>query len=53
MPYKHSEQSFGHESKQTRKMQMIKQKIELLDMTKEGRSYVEVGHHYRLNVYVN
>uniref|UniRef100_A0A8C5I5H0 HTH psq-type domain-containing protein n=1 Tax=Gouania willdenowi TaxID=441366 RepID=A0A8C5I5H0_GOUWI len=32
-----------------RKMLTISQKVRLLDMLKEGKSYAAVGHHYGIN----
>lgn len=39
----------GGEPKRRRKMLSIKEKVELLDMLKEGRSCAYVGRHYRIN----
>uniref|UniRef100_A0A3B3Z945 HTH psq-type domain-containing protein n=1 Tax=Periophthalmus magnuspinnatus TaxID=409849 RepID=A0A3B3Z945_9GOBI len=36
-------------SKRPRKMLTIAEKVELLDMLREGRSYAAVGRHYRIN----
>ncbi|XP_070614807.1 tigger transposable element-derived protein 1-like [Erythrolamprus reginae] len=49
MPPKCSMRNGGSDSKKSRKMLMIKQKIELLDMLKGDCSYVEVGRHYGIN----
>uniref|UniRef100_A0A665WJH6 HTH psq-type domain-containing protein n=1 Tax=Echeneis naucrates TaxID=173247 RepID=A0A665WJH6_ECHNA len=39
----------GSEPKHQRKMLNIAEKVKLLDMLKEGRSYAVVGRHYRIN----
>ncbi|XP_070583166.1 putative deoxyribonuclease TATDN2 [Erythrolamprus reginae] len=49
MPPKCSTRSGGSDSKKSRKMLTIKEKIELLDMLKGGCSYAEVGRHYGIN----
>ncbi|XP_070582411.1 homocysteine-responsive endoplasmic reticulum-resident ubiquitin-like domain member 2 protein isoform X1 [Erythrolamprus reginae] len=41
--------SAGGDAKKTRKMLTIKEKIELLDMLKAGRSNVDVDRHYGIN----
>ncbi|XP_070612805.1 tigger transposable element-derived protein 1-like [Erythrolamprus reginae] len=41
--------SGGGDAKKSRKMLTIKEKIELLDMLKAGRSNVDVGRHYGIN----
>ncbi|XP_070591828.1 tigger transposable element-derived protein 1-like [Erythrolamprus reginae] len=49
MAPKRCTQSGGGDAKKSRKMLTIKEKIELLDMLKEGRSYADVGRHYGIN----
>uniref|UniRef100_A0A3Q3K3G5 HTH psq-type domain-containing protein n=1 Tax=Monopterus albus TaxID=43700 RepID=A0A3Q3K3G5_MONAL len=44
-----SSQDFGSEPKRRRKMLTIAEKVELLDMLKEGQSYASVGHHCGIN----
>ncbi|XP_060638038.2 chromobox protein homolog 3 isoform X1 [Anolis sagrei] len=39
----------GSEPKRKRRMLTIKEKVELLDMLNEGRSYAAVGRHYGIN----
>jgi len=39
----------GNEPKRMRRMLTIKEKIELLDLLKEGKSYAEVGRRYGIN----
>lgn len=39
----------GSDSKRQRKMLTIAEKVKLLDMLKEGRSYADVGRHYGIN----
>ncbi|KAK3599295.1 hypothetical protein CHS0354_028651 [Potamilus streckersoni] len=52
MPPKRSATSMdsGSEPKRQRSMLTIKEKIELLDMLKEGRWYAAFGRHYGINV---
>ncbi|XP_062821287.1 tigger transposable element-derived protein 1-like [Anolis carolinensis] len=49
MPPKRSAAFPGHEPKCKRKMLTIKEKVELLDMLQERRSYAAVGRHYGIN----
>ncbi|XP_070600307.1 tigger transposable element-derived protein 1-like [Erythrolamprus reginae] len=49
MAPKHCTWSGGGDAKKSRKMLTIKEKIELLDMLKAGRSNVDVGRHYGIN----
>lgn len=41
--------SSGKEPKHQKKVMTLHEKVELLDMVKEGKSYAVVGHHYRVN----
>ncbi|XP_070613781.1 jerky protein homolog-like [Erythrolamprus reginae] len=49
MAPKRCTRSGGGNAKKSRKMLTIKEKIELLDMLKAGRSNVDVGRHYGIN----
>ena len=44
-----SAKASGSEPKRQRKMLTIAEKVKLLDMLKEGRSFAAVGRHYGIN----
>ncbi|XP_070592166.1 tigger transposable element-derived protein 1-like isoform X2 [Erythrolamprus reginae] len=49
MPPKRCARSAGGDAKKTRRILTIKEKIDILDMLKEGRSYADVGRQYGIN----